>query len=217
VVTITLIAVCVAVAVVGMVWPSGDLTGTLGFMPILARHEPWRWLTSMFDHLGLMHLAMNMICLWMLGVFLEPALGRWRFTALYLLSGLGGGTAILAWTAMGGLSLDWFGLSAGASGAVFGLFGATVWVMRRLGGNLRGILVVLGINLVFTVANTATVAWQAHIGGLLVGLALGAVYAYAPRARARLFSLLGTAGAVVVVVGVYLAISTAIPNLAGLL
>ena len=75
--------------------------------------------------------------------------------------------------------------SVGASGAVFGLFGAVLVVSKRLGGDVRGILVLIGINLAlgFVMAN---IAWQAHVGGLVTGALLTAAYAYAPAARRRL-------------------------------
>ena len=87
----------------------------------------------------------------------------------------------------------------GASGAVFGLFGAILVVLRRLGSNARQIVVLIGINAVigFVVPG---IAWQAHFGGLVVGLALGAVYAYAPRARRSAVTVGATAAMAVLLV-----------------
>ncbi|MDR1152043.1 MAG: rhomboid family intramembrane serine protease [Bifidobacteriaceae bacterium] len=207
-----MISLCVAVAAVGWFAPALSVTEHLGFVPILARAEPWRLVTSIFDHAGLAHLALNMLCLWMVGSFLEPMLGRWRYAALYLVSGLGGGLLILAWARWTGPSVEWVQLTVGASGAIFGMFGAMVWVVRRLGGNLRGILVVLAINIVFTLTNSGTVSWQGHFGGLIVGLVLGAVYAFAPRGRHRVYSIIATVGVAVLVLGTYVALSTGLPT-----
>jgi membrane associated rhomboid family serine protease len=207
-----LIGLCVVVSAVGWLAPALAVTEHLGFVPVLARAEPWRVVTSIFDHAGLAHLALNMLCLWMVGSFLEPMLGRWRFTALYLVSGLGGGLLILGWARVAGPSVEWVQLTVGASGAIFGMFGAMVWVVRRLGGNLRGILVVLAINVVFTLTNSGSVSWQGHFGGLIVGLGLGAVYAFAPRGRHRVYSIVATAGIAALVLGAYAALSTGLPT-----
>jgi membrane associated rhomboid family serine protease len=98
---------------------------------------------------------------------LEPALGHVRFAAVYFISGLGGSIAVLL-LAPGSFVL-------GASGAIFGLLGALVVIVRRLGGNTAQLLIVIGLNVVigFVVPN---IAWQAHIGGALVGAALAAIY-----------------------------------------
>jgi membrane associated rhomboid family serine protease len=214
VVTIGFIAICLAVTLVGWLIPdqTWSLTANFGFLPAFARAEPWRAVTSMFDHAGLAHLALNMICLWMVGSFLEPVLGRWRYAALCLISGLSGSVAILGWARLGSEPMAWFQLTVGASGAIFGLFGAMVWVVRRLGGNLRGILVVLGINLVFTLTNAATVSWPGHFGGLVAGLALGAAYAFAPRVRHLAYSVAATAGAALVLALAYVVLSTGLPQ-----
>jgi membrane associated rhomboid family serine protease len=165
---------------------------------------------------------MNLVCLWVVGSFLEPVLGRWRFTALALLSGLGGGVLILGWARFTGIPAawneitydvgEWWVPTIGASGMVFGLFGATVWVTRRLGGNLNGILGVLALNIVYTVARSSEVSWQGHIGGLIVGLALGAVFAFVARDRYLTYSVVATVVATAALIGVYVAFCTGIPN-----
>jgi membrane associated rhomboid family serine protease len=217
IVTVTLIGICVVVWVLGWLVPPLELTKHLGFVPALSHAQPWRLVTSMFDHAGLAHLALNMLCLWMVGSFLEPLLGRWRFTALYMLSGLGGGLAILAWASLHMNSVDVIQLTVGASGSIFGLFGAMVWVVRRLGGNLTGILTVLAINIVFTLTNAGTVSWEGHLGGLIVGLILGAAFAFAPRARHLAFSVSATVAVGVVVLGAYAALSTGFSTVGGLI
>ena len=100
-------------------------------------------------------------------------LGRVRFLAVYLLSVLGG--AVLFYY------LDPHGLAAGASGAVFGLFGAWFVVARKLRLDVRGIVTIIAINLAFSLIYRSTIAWQDHVGGLIVGAATAAAFAYAPR------------------------------------
>lgn len=134
----------------------------------------YRLLTAGFIHEAGLHLGLNMLALWFLGSALEPVLGRWRFIALYLLALLGG-SAVSVLTAG-----EPYSMSVGASGAVYGLFGALFVVMRRLGRDVRPILVILAINVVygFTAGN---IDWRAHFGGLGVGLVLAAAFAHAPR------------------------------------
>ncbi|WP_457099799.1 rhomboid family intramembrane serine protease [Microbacterium sp. P5_E9] len=156
------------------VWPGGPL-------PL----QPWRMLTSVFVHDGIFHIGFNMLALWMIGRSLEPLLGRWRFVVLYLLSGIGGSVAV-ALLAPG----VWV---VGASGAIFGLFGALLVIGRHIGANIRNIAIVIGINFLypfavalissigrgsFTEALAAIqVSWQAHLGGLLTGALVGLIYA----------------------------------------
>lgn len=193
VVTLTIIALCVI---------SFALQLTLGwaweerwvFSPAIGEYEPWRFLTSSFLHSRglLLHILFNMYALWLVGPFLEHELGRARFIALYLLSSLGGSVALL-------LIGDYFQGSVGASDAVFGLFGAVLIMLRRVGKDARQILVFLGINIVigFVVPG---IAWEAHLGGLVVGAALGAAFAYAPRARRTLVGVLAPTVLAVVLV-----------------
>jgi membrane associated rhomboid family serine protease len=171
------------------------------FLPAFTGIEPWRLLTSAFLHGGVIHLLFNMYALWVVGSFLEQVLGRWRMAAIFLLSALGGSLACGVWAALGPDPQAWFTATVGASGGVFGLFGAMVWVSRRVGGDLRGILTVIVLNVIisFTIAN---ISWQGHLGGLAVGLGLGAIYALGPPAARRMRSLVGTAavaGALVVI------------------
>ena len=139
--------------------------------------EPWRLVTVLVVHGGFFHLALNMLAVWMIGRSLEPLLGRWRFLALYVLSGVGGsvGVALIApgiWV-------------VGASGAVFGLLGALLVIGRHIGANITGILIVLGINLVIGFVPGFQVAWQAHLGGLAVGAVVGLIYARTRSVRRR--------------------------------
>ncbi|WP_182112565.1 rhomboid family intramembrane serine protease [Actinotalea sp. JY-7876] len=196
VVTLTLIGLCVVSYLLqwAVGWP---WTERLVFQPAAAEAQPWRFLTAGFLHstqgyLAFTHIAFNMYALWLLGRELELALGRWRFLTLYLASVLGGNVLYLLLAD----GASWWQIVLGASGGVFGLFGAIVVVLRRMGRSARPILAIIGINAVigFVVPN---VAWQGHLGGLLVGLALGAAYAYAPRERR---TLVGVGASMLVVV-----------------
>src|SRR5919107_23484 len=142
-----------------------------------------------------LHIAFNMYALFLVGPYLEQALGRWRFVALYLLAAVGGQVGV---TLLAGPTPDagWFTAVVGASGAVFGLFGAVLVVLRRLGRDARQIVVFLVINAVIGFLLPG-IAWQAHLGGLVTGLALGAAYAYAPRERRLALGVAATLGAAV--------------------
>lgn len=194
VITLTTIAVCAAVYLLqATVAPA--ITYQYGFAPAAAAAQPWRFLTAAFLHGGIVHIGFNMYALWLFGSYLEQQFGRARFAALYLLSALGGsvGTLLL----VGPSSSGWNTLSVGASGAVFGLFGALVLVQRRLNQRFGQIVVLIAINgaIGFVLPN---IAWQAHLGGLVTGLALGAAFAYAPQ-RARTPVQVAGAAAVAVV------------------
>ncbi|UZN03387.1 rhomboid family intramembrane serine protease [Cellulomonas sp. S1-8] len=182
VVTLTLIALC-AVSYVLQLTVTG-WTSQWAFSPVAGAFEPWRFLTAAFLHSPgqIFHILFNMIALYMVGPYLESTLGRARFATLYLVSALGGsvGAVLLA-----PATDTWTTAMVGASGAVFGMFGAVLVVLRRLGrdaGPIIGILVLNGV-LGFVLPG---IAWQAHLGGLVVGAALGAAYAYAPRERRAL-------------------------------
>ncbi len=144
--------------------------------------EPWRLLTAMLVHSGIMHFALNMLALWMIGRSLEPLLGRWRFVALYLIGGLGGSVAMAV--------LDPGVATVGASGGIFALMGALLVIGRHIGANIRGILVILAINLAIGFIQTLNIAWQAHIGGAAVGALIGVIFARTRRRSQRVVQIL---------------------------
>jgi membrane associated rhomboid family serine protease len=187
--TMTIIGICVAVFVLQQVVPG--LTGRVAFVPALGLEEPWRFLTSAFAHSpsSLLHIAFNMYALWIMGTYLEPLLGRARFVAVYLLSAVGGSVVYLLLSSpptaeqlAAGEATAWYVGAVGASGAVFGLFGAFLVLQRRLGRPAAGMYVTIAINAVigFVIPN---IAWQAHLGGLLTGAAAAASIAYLGRSR----------------------------------
>lgn len=215
-VTYSLIGLCVAVFLAQ--WVSDDVTNDYAFRPIQGWTEPWRFVTAMFLHApqSLLHIGFNMYALYILGTYLEPLLGRARFLALYLISGIGGQVAVLLFAGsppvIGQLTqadADWFTPVVGASGAIFGLFGAMIVLNRHLNRSVAGIYTVLVINAVlgFVVPG---ISWQAHLGGFLTGLASAGAIVLFRRQRVRhltwvalgaVFALL-----VVITVGKYLTV-----------
>lgn len=168
---------------------SGELTYRLMFAPVLAQDEPWRLVTAAFlhDDASPLHLLFNMVVLFMLGQILEPALGRARFLAIYLICALGGSVGYeVIGRLLGGDT--WFTGTVGASGAIFGLFLAMLLVnirLRRDVSSLVGLIVVNTI-LSFVIAN---VAWQAHLGGAVTGALCGLIVTRLPNRRSQWFAL----------------------------
>ena len=185
VVTYAIIAIC-AVAYLAQ-RASSDITETFAFAPFLGWSEPWRFVTAAFLHSPstIFHILLNMFALWSLGQYLEPMLGRARFAALYLISGIGGQVAVtllagsptLADLEAGGRG-PWFGAVVGASGAIFGLFGALLVLNRHLGRSSAAMYATIAINAAFGFLYPG-ISWQAHLGGLVTGLACaGAIVAF---------------------------------------
>jgi membrane associated rhomboid family serine protease len=156
----------------------------------VADGEWYRVITSAFlhDRSNFAHIGFNMLSLWWIGGPLERLLGRSRYIAIYLISALAGSAAVLLITPDS--------LTLGASGAIFGLFGATAVFMRRLRYDMRPILILLVLNVVFSFT-WPNVSWQAHMGGLVAGTAVAIAMAYAPRERRDLVQW-GTAAGVLV-------------------
>lgn len=173
-VTQILMAAIGAVFVVGLVVGNGasviDAGGQLfvngSLYGPLVPDEPWRLVTGGFLHAGIIHLAFNMYALWVLGRILEPAIGRLRFGAVY-------GASLLAGS-LGALILDPATPTVGASGAIFGLMGATLVVARRRGATqlVNGLMITLGINLLITLS-IPNISIGGHIGGVIGGAACG--------------------------------------------
>ena len=141
----------------------------------IADGQYYRLLTAVFLHQQLAHIALNMLSLWWIGPGLEAALGRTRYLVLYLLSGLGGSVLSFALAPANQLGL-------GASGAIFGLLGATFVLMRRLRYDLKPIVILIALNLLFTFT-WANIDWRAHVGGLVAGSAVAYGMVHAPRER----------------------------------
>jgi membrane associated rhomboid family serine protease len=151
----------------------------------VAAGEWWRLLTAMFLHYGVLHLLLNMMLLWQLGRYLEAQLGPIRFTALYLLAGLGGNVAAYVFTPPNQFA-------AGASTAVFGLVAAMFVVNRRLKLDVTALIPLLVINLLFTFT-ISNISVAGHLGGLVAGAIVAAVLAYAPSSRRTAVQAIGCA------------------------
>ena len=182
-VTWSLIAACVCVwaveVLLRVLWPSGfaAMLNAGMVMPLTMVSRPWTWLTSMFMHApSPLHILFNMIALWSVGPMLERMMGHLRFLALYLISGLGGSVGLLVWARLSGswLSALYGGSSAwltpvyGASGALFGLFAAVLVVYRRVGEDIRSMLVWMAVNFLMPFV-VGGIAWQSHAGGFVTG------------------------------------------------
>lgn len=185
----------VALNVVGFIWEivvtRGGILSILGgnnlraiepavLAPILVLqgHQWYRLVSAAFVHGGLMHIFVNMISLWSLGRFIEYAVGSIRMTILYVTSMV---AASLAVTYLS----DPYTATLGASGAIFGLFGALFAIGIKLGKPgmdlVRSNIGILILNLVITFTPQFGISWQAHIGGLICGFILGLIVYTPPR------------------------------------
>lgn len=165
----------------GTVWNHGLLYGP----SITEAHQYWRLLTTGFLHDGLFHILVNMLSLYWVGMVLEPAIGSVSFTAVYFASLLAGSFGALLFSP----AIE----SVGASGAIFGIFGALIVVAYRRGIPIwqSGLGFVLVLNLVFSFTFRG-ISIGAHLGGLIAGLIAGLlVVEFAERRRMRSAALLG--------------------------
>ena len=178
VVSYTLIAINVAVFLLQLFSPDLQQKLTLWPVAVAAHGEYYRLVTSAFVHYGLLHILFNMYALYVLGPPLERHLGRGRFAALYGLSALGGSVLVYLLSPLNAAT-------AGASGAIFGLFGATFVASKKLNLDVRWLIGLIAVNLVMTFSFPG-VSWQGHIGGLITGGVIAWAYVYAPQAQRNL-------------------------------
>jgi len=182
-VTKVLVAVNVAVFIFEFVFGAASVAGGGGTSSltnigalrpylVVEQQEYWRLVTSMFLHAGVIHLLFNMWALWVVGEYLETVLGRLRFLIVYFVSGLAGSAFIM-------VASDPVSATVGASGAIFGVFGALAVYSyinraRDLAARmlLRSMVIVIAINLVITMVGASIISWQGHLGGLLGGAAV---------------------------------------------
>jgi rhomboid protease GluP len=147
------------------------------FRPITLDGQGWRLLTACFLHIGVLHLLMNMYALLYIGVLLEPYLGKTRFLAAYLITGIAASVASLYWNDLT--------ISAGASGAIFGMYGVFLALLTTnlLDKSVKktlltSIAIFVGYNILNGFKSDSGIDNAAHIGGLLSGLIIG--YAFIP-------------------------------------
>ncbi|MEV0625851.1 rhomboid family intramembrane serine protease [Nonomuraea wenchangensis] len=188
----------------------GDrVTGELAMWPagVALGEQYHRLITAAFVHGGVMHILFNSWALYVVGPYLERSFGHARYLAIYLLSALGGSVL--------GLWLDPLSQpTVGASGAIFGLFGAVFVVGRRLNMDVRGIAVLIAINLAITFV-VSGISWTGHIGGLITGSLLAAAIAYAPSRNRTLWQAATIAGVLIVLIALVLVRVSAIQSAVG--
>ena len=174
--------------------PGSNLTNQLAFVPLSVFIEPWRMITSGFAHSesNPLHVLLNMYSLYVFGSLLEPMLGRLKFLSIWLISIFGASVAVMYLN-----TPDTWVL--GASGGVFGLMAAYFVVLRSIGQNSQALMGLIAINLVFGFFMPG-VSWQAHLGGLLAGGAMTAVYA-STRGSKKSAQVIGAIFVVLVFVG----------------
>lgn len=166
-------ATYILLAVIGATYAAQFLTGGIvtqafWYNPQNTFTEPWRMVTAIFVHSpgSIFHILFNGYSLYILGTLVERLIGPARFVMLFFLAGFGGSVAVL-W-------LSPFTTVVGASGAIFGLFGALFVIQRSFGGANVQLMIVLALNLVLSFV-VPGISWQAHVGGLLVGVGVAAI------------------------------------------
>jgi membrane associated rhomboid family serine protease len=207
-VTITLIALNVITYLATALGSGGTLrdpTGSKLFIKwqlfpqtVHDHHDYYQLITSAFLHLSLLHIAANMLALAFVGPALEQVLGWWRFTLLYLLGALGGSAAIYAFDFPRGFT-------AGASGAIFGLFGACIVLIRRLGLDPQWLIGTLVLNFIVTFS-VPNISKYGHLGGFVTGLLAGLAIGGLPSVRKRIPTRVQAAGLSGVLVAVLLVV-----------
>lgn len=172
-----LVFAAMAISGVNLLMPSNEslLLWGANFRPVTIEGEWWRLFTSTFLHIGIFHLLMNMYALVYIGLLLEPYLGRARFLSAYLIAGISGSVASIFWNDLT--------ISAGASGAIFGMYGVFVALLttKLIEKSARkSLLISIGVFVFYNLANglKGGIDNAAHIGGLLSGLVIG--YSFYP-------------------------------------
>jgi membrane associated rhomboid family serine protease len=198
IVTYALIGIAIVVFVLQVITGQNPVSGggnsavtrALWNVPGDILYHPWAIVTVSFVHENFLHILFNMYSLFVLGPALERYLGRVRFLALFILSGIGASVAV-----------DYFVQSpvVGASGAIFGLLGVLVIFSRRMGINPTQLYIIIALNLAigFFVPG---IAWQAHVGGLIVGLGVGFLLLKTSGPRRRVPQIVGLAAIGVVLI-----------------
>ena len=152
--------------------------GALIPVAVLQYGQWWRILTGAFLHGGLIHIGVNMMSLWFLGRFIEFAMGPWRMLAIYVLSLIASGLGVVYFSSDPNVA------TVGASGAIFGLFGALFAIGFKLGKPgmdlVRSNIGILVLNLIITFTVPA-ISWQAHVAGLIAGFVLTYALYFPPR------------------------------------
>ena len=169
-VTVSLIMINLVIWLLQVI-PGSTVTTNLFYAPLLTVIEPWRMITAGFVHSpdSFWHILLNAYSIYIFGRVIEPMLGPARFLALYLIS-IFGGSAMVLWLSEPVVPV------VGASGAFFGLMGAYLIMLRAIGDNSGLLVGLIAVNLAFGFL-VPGISWQGHLGGLLAGMAVTAVYA----------------------------------------
>jgi membrane associated rhomboid family serine protease len=193
-----------AYAVTALTSPGG-FTGNIGSklfdelelvpLRVAADGQYWRLIGAAFLHIGLLHLAGNMISLAIVGPALERVFGAWRFLTVYLVGALGGSVAVYLFGSP-------YVAVAGASGAIFGLFAATLIVVRRLGLDARFMILAIGLN--FAVSFAPGISLLGHLGGFISGGLTALAMVYAPAKYRTQVQLLAVGGLLAIMVALVL-------------
>jgi membrane associated rhomboid family serine protease len=176
-VTYTIMAISIAIFAIGFVSPAANrwfLEHFASINVLIAQGEWWRVLTAAFLHGGITHILFNMYALYLFGPRLETQVGSAPFALLYFASAAGGGAASYLFGPLNQIAV-------GASGAIFGLFGAWLYVAYKLREtpagrsmfNQLGVLLLINLALPLLIPN---IDWRAHVGGLLTGVAIAALW-----------------------------------------
>lgn len=208
---VTIAAYLVQLATAGALQQAWQYAPVYSLPATGAPFEPWRMLTAALLHqpislpgnlIGIVHIGFNMYALYLFGRPLEGVLGPLRMVVVYVLGALGGSLAVLgaAFIPISGVQTGATTPVIGASGAVFAVLGAVAVVQRRLGVDVRSLVIVIGLNLALGFVLTG-IAWQAHVGGLVVGAVVGWVLITnrGPRRVARARLVTGAIAAALVV------------------
>jgi len=184
-VTFALIGINVAVFGLELLSGVGQVANSWGMWPVgvALGDEYYRLFTATFLHENILHIGFNMLVLWMLGPQLEQVLGHVRFSVLYVVAGLGGSVASF-----------WFSdpsiVGIGASGAIFGLMGAYVVVGKALRADISQVVGLIALNVVIGFVG-GNIDWRAHLGGLVTGAIVAAIFSFAPKNQRVLVQVAG--------------------------
>ena len=160
---------------------TGSVADALAYFPGAIAAQPWTLISNAFVHASLIHLAVNLYSLFVLGIPLEHYLGRVRFTALYLIGIIGTDVAV-----------DFLGRDGaiGASGAIFALLGVLILFSRRLGFSPTWLIIIAVVNLGYGFVASG-ISWQGHLGGLVTGLLVGLLLLYTRSQRRQGLQIAG--------------------------
>ena len=167
---------------------SSRLTFWLSLLPIsVAGGDFWQVITTAFVHVQVFHILFNMMALFFIGTQVERGIGRNLYLGVYGASALMGSAFVMLLSAP-------FSMTLGASGAIFGLMGVLLVIVWHNHGDVRSVLIWLGINVLYTVIGGSGISWQGHLGGLIGGILAGLVIVFAPRVNRQRWQWAGLAG-----------------------